>query len=191
MTGDDNTASPGNNLRKAPQLGISRSQGPITAPPFLFPPARPQEVPCEFLSGLSQSESQSLQCYSLKRAFPLGGGSGAPPLSTPPSPGLVPTPQEHTNTRDSRHQTPLRAQCLPSGTGEAWLLTVPEFTYFFFFIFFLGFTTCRKKELPGKKEASKLTDWTPGASRWGWGVEGVGVQGEEPGCGPDPGSREG
>lgn len=37
-----------------------------------------------------------------------------------------------------------------------WLLTVPEFTYFFFFIFFFGFTTCRKKQVPDKERSQAV-----------------------------------
>lgn len=61
--------------------------------------------------------------------------------------------------------------------ASGWLLTVPEFTYFFFFIFFFGFTTYRKNQLPDKK-VSKQAGWTPGAST-------------AAGCDPDPGEQSG
>lgn len=92
-------------------------------------------------------------------ATPQPVAPSAPPLPTPNSPGLVLTLcRNPCRSPDTRHSSGLRmpAPGCRGGVGlGGWLLTVPEFTYFFFFIFFFGFTTCIKKNSWRVRSVSK------------------------------------
>lgn len=98
-------------------------------------------------------------------------------MSTPRLLPYLPSPpgsdshtlQVTTGTRASVPRPSLGLRVRTPRRGEGWLLTVPEFTYFFFFIFFFGLITWRNRPAMDSQ-------------RSGAGPEGS----HRPGCGPGP-----
>lgn len=154
------TASPGNNLRKAPKLGISRSRDPNTAAPFLFLPAG-SPVPWAFPSGISQSESQSPRCYNLKRAFPLGGGSRGPtPLHPQLSRSSSHTAGAHQHPGLPTPDPAPGSACLRSCT-EGGLATHGARIHVFLFLHFL-FWVYHLQEKNSYQVRKRLPNWQAG-----------------------------
>lgn len=75
----------------------------------------------------------------------------------------------------SSGQCPLPPQTHTVMGGRAGLLTVPELTYFFFFIFFLGFITYREKQLLFESIQGRFGAPTSPGCGLGTGLAGYGV----------------
>lgn len=118
--------------------------------PFLLPFYR--KSPWEFLILCHRYGLHHLHRHLLS---PPRGRLHRPHPSPPPTPHVwfPHSAQAHHTDMRNRPSLDLRMSmpgCRGGGGGVGgggWRvpLTVPEFTYFFFFIFFLGFTTCKRK----------------------------------------------